>query len=123
MTTTKRCFILIAHGSKQPEWAAPFRKLAADLRKDLGDDAVHLCFMENTPPAFLEALDDIMQTEVRQCRIVPLFMAKGNHLWHDIPELIERAGTSHPELKFELLEPIGLHPLFFELMGKVIKTL
>jgi len=31
--------------------------------------------------------------------------------------------AAYPELEAELLEPIGLHPLFFELMGNVIKSL
>ena len=119
----KSCFILIAHGSKKPEWAAPFRKLTEDLRQELGEDAVYLCFMENTSPTLLEIAPEIMKTSVRKCRLVPLFMAKGNHFKQDIPASIEEMKAAYPELQTELLEPIGLHPLFFELMGKVIKSL
>ena len=120
---SKSCFILIAHGSKKTEWAAPFRKLTADLRKDLGEDAVYLCFMENASPTLLEVAPEIMKTSVRQCRLVPLFMAKGAHFREDIPALIAEMKAAYPELEAELLEPIGLHPLFFELMGNVIKSL
>lgn len=119
----KSCFILIAHGSKKPEWATPFRKLTEDLRKELGEDAVYLCFMENAKPTLLEIAPQVMQTSIRKCRLVPLFMAKGNHFRQDIPALIEQMKVAYPELETELLEPIGLHPLFFELMGKVIKSL
>jgi sirohydrochlorin cobaltochelatase len=119
----KSCFILIAHGSKKPEWAVPFQKLTDDLRKELGAEAVHLCFMENMHPTLLEVAPEIMKTSVRKCRLVPLFMAKGNHFRQDIPALIEEMKRSYPELETELLEPIGLHPLFFELMGTVIKSL
>lgn len=121
MNTT--CLVLLAHGSKNPEWAAPFRKLTADLRKDLGDDAVYLCFMENAAPGLMEVAGEIMKTSTRKYRLLPLFMAKGAHFHEDIPALMDEVKTAFPELKSELLEPIGLHPLFFELMGKVIKSL
>jgi sirohydrochlorin cobaltochelatase len=119
----KSCFILIAHGSKNPEWATPFRKLTEDLRKDLGEDAVYLCFMENAKPPLLEIAPQIMATAVRKCRVLPMFMAKGAHFNQDIPEQIAQMKAAYPELETELLEPIGLHPLFFELMGNVIKSL
>jgi len=117
------CFVLLAHGSKNPEWAAPFRKLTANLRKDLGEDAVYLCFMENAEPGLMQVAREIMKTGVRKYRLLPLFMAKGAHFHEDIPACMAEVKAAFPELESELLEPIGLHPLFFELMGKVIKSL
>ena len=117
------CLVLLAHGSKNPEWALPFRKLTADLRGDLGDQAVYLCFMENAEPGLMTVAREIMQTRVRKYRILPLFMAKGAHFFEDIPAEMAKVKEAFPELESELLEPIGLHPLFFELMGKVIKSL
>ena len=117
------CLVLLAHGSKSPEWAAPFRKLTADLRKDLGDEAVYLCFMEIAQPDLMSTAREIMKTSVRKYRMLPMFMAKGAHYHEDIPALIAEVKAAFPELEAELLEPIGLNPLFFELMGKVIKSL
>lgn len=117
------CLVLLAHGSKNPEWAAPFRKLTADLRKDLGEDAVYLCFMELTEPDLMAVAREIMKTGVRKYRMLPMFMAKGAHYHDDIPALMNEVKQAFPELDSELLEPIGLNPLFFELMGKVIKSL
>ena len=115
------CIILLAHGSKNPQWTAPFRQLCADLRKDLGEHAVHLGFMENAEPGLLAVAREVMQTPVRKCRFLPLFMAKGAHFYEDIPQQIAEINKAFPELETELLEPIGLHPLFLELMRKVIK--
>ncbi|MCX6966854.1 MAG: CbiX/SirB N-terminal domain-containing protein [Verrucomicrobia bacterium] len=117
------CMILLAHGSKNPQWAAPFRKLTADLRADLGDEAVYLCFMENTAPNLMEVAREIMQTGVRKYRLLPMFMAKGAHFYEDIPAEMAKVKAAFPDMEGELLEPIGLNPLFFELMGKVIKSL
>jgi len=117
------CLILMAHGSKNPEWAAPFRQMTADLRRDLGDEAVYLCFLEIAQPNLREVAAEIMKTPVRKCRLVPMFMAKGGHFDEDIPAQIAEIQKMHPGLEVELLQPIGLHPLFFELMSKLIKAL
>ena len=121
MNTT--CLVLMAHGSKNPEWAAPFRKLTADLRKDLGEDEVYLCFLESAEPTLMGVAREIMETHLRKYRLLPLFMAKGGHFFVDIPAEMRKVKEAFPEMEGELLEPIGLHPLFFELMGKVIKNL
>jgi len=119
----KSCLILLAHGSKNPEWAAPFHQLTADLRKDMGEDAVYLAFMENAEPDLMTVAGEIMKTSVRHCRILPMFMAKGAHFHEDMPAQIAQIEAAFPGFKAELLQPIGLHPLFIELMRSVIKSL
>ena len=117
------CLILMPHGSKDPQWTGPFRKLSDDLRKEMGPDAVYLAFMEIAAPSLMQVAAEVMKTSVRKCRVLPMFMAKGSHYNEDIPVLIAEMERAFPELKGELLEPIGLHPLFFQLMGNVIKSL
>jgi sirohydrochlorin cobaltochelatase len=115
--------ILMPHGSRNPEWTAPFRKLTDDLRKDLGEDAVCLAFMEIASPNLMDAAREIMKTSVRKGRVLPMFMARGTHFKEDIPALMAEVKAAFPELELELLEPIGLHPRFFDLMRTVIKSL
>ena len=117
------CLVLLAHGSKNPEWAAPFRKLTADLCAELGDGAVYLCFMENAEPGLMTIAGEIMKTSVRKYRLLPMFMAKGAHFHEDIPASMAEVKKAFPELDAELLEPIGLHPMFLDLMRSVIKSL
>jgi sirohydrochlorin cobaltochelatase len=119
----KTSLILMPHGSKNPEWAVPFHKLTEDLRQDMGNDAVYLAFMELSSPNLMDAAREIMATSVRKARLLPMFMAKGNHYKQDIPTQIAEVKAAFPELELELLEPIGLHPRFFELMREVIKGL
>lgn len=114
---------MIAHGSKNPEWTAPFRQLTANLRKELGADKVFLCFMENSEPGLMEVVRAVVESGARRCRFLPMFMAKGNHFHEDIPAQLKEVHAAFPELGTELLEPIGLHPLFLELMGNVVKSL
>jgi len=92
-------------------------------RAVLGDEAVYLCFMENSAPNLMEVAGEIMKTSVRKYRLLPMFMAKGAHFHEDIPAEMAKVKAAFPDMEGELLEPIGLNPLFFELMGKVIKSL
>ena len=117
------CLILLAHGSKNPDWSTPFRKLTADLRNDLGNDAVYLCFLENSEPTLMEVAPEIMKTSVRKARMLPLFMAKGAHFHEDIPDQIAAMKAAFPEIEVELMEPIGLRNEFFDLMRSLIKSL
>ncbi|MEI6033203.1 MAG: CbiX/SirB N-terminal domain-containing protein [Verrucomicrobiae bacterium] len=117
------CLILFGHGSKNSQWAEPFRKLAADLRNDLGNNGVFLCFLEHSEPSLMEIAPEIMKAGIRTARLLPLFMAKGGHFHEDIPAQIAAMKTKFPGIDVELMEPIGLRPEFFDLMRCLIKSL
>lgn len=114
--------ILIPHGSRNPEWVEPFRRMAEELRDDLGQGRVYLAFMDNARPTLMDAARELMATPVRHCRILPLFMSKGSHFLVDIPRQIAEVKASFPELEPELMEPIGLHPLFMDLVRRIAKS-
>jgi len=117
------CIILMPHGSKNPQWAEPFCKLTDTLRQTLGPGAVHLAFMELSSPTLMDAAQEMTRNGTRKGRILPMFMAKGNHFKDDIPDQIAQVRAAFPGLELELLDPIGLNPIFFELMGSVIRNL
>lgn len=122
-STPSSALILIPHGSKDPDWLAPFHRLTEDLRKELGREAVYLAFMEIAKPNLMAVAREVMETPVRRCRLLPIFMSTGSHYYVTIPEQMEVVKKKFPELELELLEPIGLHPQFVDLMRQVIKSL
>lgn len=110
------CLVLLAHGSKNPNWLKPFEKLASDLKQDVGEDKVLLCFMEHAAPSLHQVARQLLNNGTQHFRVLPLFMATGNHLQQDIPAQIADIRRQFPELEIELLPPIGEHPLFLDLM-------
>jgi sirohydrochlorin cobaltochelatase len=118
---TNSCLILLAHGSKNPQWAKPFEKLVCELKHEVGDGKVFLCFMENAEPSMHQVAKGLAENGTRHLRILPLFMATGNHLQQDIPAQVAAVRTELPELTVELLPPVGEHPLFLELMHKLAR--
>jgi sirohydrochlorin cobaltochelatase len=109
--------ILISHGSQAPEWVAPFQQMADQLRAERR--AVYLAFMGTVRPTLMDAARGIMASPVRRCRVLPLFMSKGAHFFVDIPRQIAEVKTTYPELEIELMEPVGLHPLFVDLVRQI----
>jgi sirohydrochlorin cobaltochelatase len=113
------CLVLLAHGSKNPNWVKPFEKLASDLKQDVGEEKVFLCFMEHATPSLHQVTQQLFNSGIQHFRVLPLFMASGNHLQQDIPAQIAGLRSQFPELEIELLSPIGEHPLFLDLMHRI----
>ena len=113
--------ILIAHGSRDPKWRAPFERLTEALTKDLGADGVRLAFMECTPPTLMDAAAEAAGLGAKHVRVLPLFLASGGHVDHDIPPLVDAAREAFPKIMFELLPPVGDHPAFAELILRLAR--
>ena len=113
--------ILLAHGSRDPRWRAPFETFATTLQADLGEDKVRLAYMEFVPPTLSDMAEEASRDAVQQLKILPLFMAGGAHVDRDIPEQVTVVRERFPHLDFSVLPPIGEHPRFVALMQEIVK--
>lgn len=101
--------LLLAHGSRDPQWRKPFEQVLEQVRL-LGGGPVSLCFLESMTPDFQSGVDDLVQQGVNHLRVVPLFLAAGGHVRQDLPRLAEEAMQRHPALTIVLGTPIGEEP-------------
>ncbi len=102
--------ILLAHGSRDPNWARPFETLVSRIQKRT--QAVSLAYMELAEPTLEQAVAKLHQQNPQgRIAVLPLFFAAGRHLRKDVPGQIEclRLETG---AQVELLPPIGEHELF-----------
>jgi sirohydrochlorin cobaltochelatase len=107
LITHRSSLVLFAHGARDPEWAEPFRAIAARVAADRSDLVVKLAFLEFQGPALPEAIAELVAAGHRSIRVAPLFMAQGGHLKHDVPRLLAEIRGQHPDLAIELLPAIG----------------
>ncbi len=105
--TTRSSIILFAHGARDPEWAAPFRRIAARLRAARPNLPVQLAFLELMQPALADAVAGMAADGVRRITLVPLFLAQGGHLKEDLPRLLEDVRRSHPGVTIDVTQAIG----------------
>jgi sirohydrochlorin cobaltochelatase len=101
------CLVLLAHGSKDPRWRAPFEQLAQRLRQELGDQNVRLAYMEFIAPTLMDVASECVGQQIVRLKVLPLFMAVGAHIAKDIPEQAAAAQRQFPQLTIEVLPPIG----------------
>jgi sirohydrochlorin cobaltochelatase len=113
--------ILFAHGSDDPRWRAPFERMERRLREDLGDDRVRLAYMQYAEPSLPEVVEASVRDGFRSLRVLPLFLAGGAHMAREVPEQLSEITRAHPGLEIDLLPPVGEHPGFFELIGKIAR--
>ena len=99
----KQGIVLVAHGSRDPQWSHPFEKLAAALEKRLPAVAVALCYLEHGP-SLEEALAALVAKGAGAIRVVPVFLGAGGHVRQDIPALVAAA---NPPVKVTIDAPIG----------------
>ena len=120
-SVNQSCLVLMAHGSKNANWLLPFQQLASNLKKDVGEDCVHLCFMELASPSLEELAEQLDQAGVSHVQLLPLFLASGSHLCHDVPIQLAALETKFPRLVIEQLPPIGENEQFAGMLASLVK--
>jgi sirohydrochlorin cobaltochelatase len=105
--TTRSSIILFAHGARDPEWAAPFRRIAARLREARPNVTVQLAFLELMQPALAEAVAGLAAEGITRMTLVPLFLAQGGHLKEDLPRLLDEIRRSHRGVTIDVTPAIG----------------
>ncbi|MEQ1882181.1 MAG: CbiX/SirB N-terminal domain-containing protein [Burkholderiales bacterium] len=99
--------ILFAHGARDPEWAAPFRRMVARIRQSRPGLRVELAFLEFMQPALAEAVAGVVADGADSITLVPLFLAQGGHLKQDLPRLLEDIRQDYPGAQIEVTQAIG----------------
>jgi sirohydrochlorin cobaltochelatase len=113
----KEGIVLFAHGSRDPEWAGPFERIASiRSRKSL----VAVAYLELMRPTLDEAVAALAAAGAGSIRIVPVFLGQGGHVKQDLPRLVANAAAARPALRLILEEPIGEQPAVIEAIAAAI---
>ena len=100
--------VLLAHGSRDPQWVSPFEQIRAAVEGRKPGCAVALAYLDHATPDFAGAVDDLVQRgATTSIKVVPLFLGPGGHVRGDVPQLIERARAKHPHVEFDVKPFIG----------------
>ena len=113
---TPQALILIAHGSSDPGWAAPFIKLQSIIQQRDPEQIVELAYLERMNPLFEATVTSLHARGIRQITVAPILLAIGGHMRKDLPRLIgdaqERTG-----IEFRVLPAIGEVDILIESIG------
>lgn len=113
----KQGIVLVAHGSRDPEWSRPFERIALRLAEKLPAVAVGLAFLEHGP-SLDETVTALVAKGAGSIRVVPVFLGQGGHVKEDLPRLVSEA--ARPGVKLLLETPIGDDPKVIEAIAAAI---
>ena len=115
MTTA---IILFAHGARDPEWAAPLRRVQAAIHQRAGGVTVELAFLELMAPTLPDCVAALAAGGASDIVVMPMFIAQGGHLKRDVPAMLERLRSTHPQVRFSLAGAIGENEIVVRAMAE-----
>lgn len=114
-----RGIVLLAHGSRDPQWRAPIEAVAGYIRGRQPGTSVRCAYLEICAPSLPEAATDLIAAGARQIRVFPIFFGLGKHAREDLPRLVEQIRTEHPDVVIELLPTAGEYEQLMRLMADI----
>lgn len=99
--------VLFAHGSRDPEWAAPFRAVQKKTAAAKPGVEVELAFLEIMTPTLTDAVDRLVASGRKRITVAPLFMAQGAHLKRDLANLTAELRVRHSDVELAVLPALG----------------
>jgi sirohydrochlorin ferrochelatase len=108
--------LLIAHGSRREEANADLENLAELLRRNGRYPVISSAYLELAEPTIDNAAALCIAQGVERVLLMPYFLAAGMHVTRDLQGARDRLRAQYPNIRFELCEPIGIHPLMVEIV-------
>lgn len=113
--------VLFAHGARRASWAEPFEAMRDQLQNQLADQVVHLAYLELMTPSLEDAIGELVVNHaIEQVVIVPLFLSRGGHIAHDLPQLVKKIQSQHTHLGIEILPVLTEMPAVQQAIGGAI---
>jgi sirohydrochlorin ferrochelatase len=114
--------IVVDHGSRRAA-SNDMLELFARLYLEHSPFAVvEPAHMELAEPTIAQAFTRCVEQGARLVLVSPFFLLPGRHWTSDIPHLVQEAARSHPDVRWLLAAPLGLHPLLPHVMLQRAET-
>ncbi|MFQ5989913.1 MAG: CbiX/SirB N-terminal domain-containing protein [Candidatus Methylomirabilales bacterium] len=112
----KRALLLVDHGSRREEANAVLVQVADIIRGRSNFDMVQYAHMEIAEPTISQSFDACVADGAEEVIVHPYFLAPGSHYNEDIPRLVAEAAAKHPEVRWTITEPLGIHSKLCEVV-------
>ncbi len=103
---TRQVVILVDHGTPDAPSSPPLARLASILagRAGVRVIAAHLVGEPSVTDAAARAAGEGAERVI----VLPCLLSDGHHTRRTLPELLAEARRRHPDVAFELAEPLGI---------------
>lgn len=117
--------ILLAHGSRDPQWQIPFNDMTQAIKQyektsdSIKEVIVELAYMELCEPSLEQTCASLSQQGFNLINIYPVFFAAGQHLRIDVPKQL-KAIEAELDIQTKLHPPVGQEKAVQEAITQVI---
>lgn len=118
-----KALVIIAHGSRNRGSNEEIENLISRFKVANSDfDLTAHAFLELTQPDIPSALQTVISQGAKEIFILPYFLARGNHVQADIPDIVNKAAQNHPDISFKVLAHFGSNPDIVSFIHSHIST-
>lgn len=107
MSDRRPAFIVLAHGSADPEWKRTIERVAARAALALGGARVEAAFLKECAPGLEETAERLAAEGLREIIVAPLFLGAGAHAAKDFPRLEMDLQRRYPGVVFRWTPAFG----------------
>lgn len=112
--------LLVCHGSRNQKSNQQFVQFAEMVQKKCKADLFHYAFLELASPTILDQIDRCVQAGAKKVIVFPLLLLAAGHAKVDIPKEIAKAKKHHPNVFFQLEQPLGMQDILISILkGKL----
>lgn len=112
----KTAVILVDHGSKIQAANRMLEEVASAFAK-LGEyDIIKFAHMELCEPSLAQAIAACADAGADTIIVHPYFLSPGRHSTNDIPRMVAEAARAYPNIRCQVTEPLGLHPVMNQII-------
>ena len=119
----KVAILIIDHGSRKQDANDMLPEVARLVQQMSSFTIVHYAHMELAEPTIQQGFDACIADGAEEVIVHPYFLSPGRHSTSDIPRRVAEAAQKHPQVPFQVTEPLGLHPKIGEIILERIGNL
>ncbi len=102
--------LIVGHGSPRAEAHRRLVALLGPIAKRLGGAPVLPTFFSIARPNIPDQVAELVSRGITRILLMPYFLYTGQHVRHDIPELLDACRREHPKLDIEVLDTLENEP-------------
>ncbi|SCX80547.1 sirohydrochlorin chelatase [Alkaliphilus peptidifermentans] len=122
----KRGLLILVHGSKSKEADEITKELIRKLKHKLSDEFQEVAYgaLQISSPSVEEGIDNLVENEMEEIIVVPMFIFQGVHVKSDIPDVMENIKNKYPQINIKLGKHIGADDRLVEILySRAIDTI
>lgn len=108
--------IILSHGSRNSKSNHEFKQVVRSVKRDTSIENIRAAVLEFAEPQLETVVNQMVNKEIGEIIILPLFLFAGYHVTKNIPDLVEDMKNKYPEVTFRTMKHIGADKSFIEMI-------